>query len=416
MPAAILTPCRPWTGRRVVLGVTGGVAAYKSIQVARDLTRLGATVDAVLTSAAQRFVTPLAYEAVTGRPALTDLFSADGAALHVRLGQEADVVCVAPAGADFLSRAASGRANDLICTTLLATRAPVVICPAMNERMFSHPQVQRNLDHLKQVLGYEVAGPGLGPLAAGEGEGHGRLIEPWQIEEAIGRALTPRGRLAGRRVLVTAGPTRESLDPVRFLGNRSSGRMGYAMAQVAWRRGGQVTLVSGPSELDDPFGVDVVRVETAEEMLAAVTKHASEADVLVFAAAVADYRPVDPSARKVKRAEAGPELGIVMVENPDVAVESLRARKAGSVAVGFALETDDVLANAEKKLTKKGFDLVVANDATEEGAGFGVETNRVTILDAEGGREDLPLLSKSETAEEVWDRAESRLAPEVGRA
>lgn len=404
MPATPLAPRRPWKGKRIVLGVTGGIAAYKSVQVARDLTRLGGEVDVVLTRSAQKFVAPLTFEGVTGRSALTDLFSAEGAALHIRLGRDADVVCVAPATADFLARAAQGRADDLICTTLLATRAPVVLCPAMNDRMYAHPQVQENLGHVRDRLGYQIAGPVEGALAVGEGAGPGRMIEPWQIEEAIGRALQAGGGFAGLRVLVTAGPTHEQIDPVRYVGNRSSGRMGYAIAQAAWRRGADVTLVTGPSSLDPPFGVDVVPVETAVEMHDAVAGLVGSADVSVFSAAVADFRPSAPSRQKVKRDQTGGELSIDMEENPDVALDTRPARKAGSVAVGFALETNDLLENAGKKLEKKGFDLLVANDSTEEGAGFGVPTNRVTILSAGGASEVLPLLSKEEVAEELMDR------------
>ncbi|MEC9015323.1 MAG: bifunctional phosphopantothenoylcysteine decarboxylase/phosphopantothenate--cysteine ligase CoaBC, partial [Gemmatimonadota bacterium] len=228
MKEAAITSQRPWKDSHIVLGVTGSIAAYKSIQVARDLTQLGAKVDVVLTKSAQYFAPPLSFEGVTGRPVLTDLFSAEGAALHVRLGQEADAVCVAPATADFLSRAAQGRADDLICTTLLATQAPVVICPAMNSQMFAHPQVQTNLDHLGSELGYKIAGPTEGPLAAGESDGPGRMIEPWQVVEHLGKALAGASPLTGKQVLVTAGPTREPVDPVRYIGNRSSGRMGYA--------------------------------------------------------------------------------------------------------------------------------------------------------------------------------------------
>lgn len=399
-----------------MLGVTGGIAAYKSIQIARDLTRLGALVDAVLTPSACNFVAPLSFEGVTGRPALTDLFSAEGAALHIRLGREADAVCIAPAGADFLARAAHGRADDLIGTTLLATRAPVIVCPAMNDRMFSHPQVQRNLAHLRDVLGYRIVGPAEGALAVGEGEGPGRMLEPWQIEEAVGRGLAAGGSLMGARVLVTAGPTREPVDPVRYVGNRSSGRMGFAIAQAAWRRGADVTLVTGPSPLNPPFGVDVVEVETAVEMDAAVTARVAEADVTVFAAAVADYRPADPHGGKLKREETGSELSIALEENPDVAGGTVGRRKAGSVSVGFALETDDVAANAEKKLERKRFDLLVANDAGEEGAGFEVETNRVTIFRAGEQPTDLPLLSKDEVAEEILDRVDGVLASRRGDA
>lgn len=404
MSGAELVPRRPWRGRRILLGVTGSIAAYKSIQLARDLTRLGAIVDVVLTDAAQQFVAPLSFQGVTGRRALTDMFSAEGAALHVRLGKEADLVCVAPATADFLARAAQGRADDLLCTTLLATRAPVVVCPAMNDRMFAHPQVQQNLVHLREQLGYRIAGPAQGALAVGEGEGPGRMLEPAEIEEHVGRALAEQEPFAGRQVLVTAGPTREAFDPVRYIGNRSSGRMGYALAQAAWRRGADVTLISGPSALAAPVGVHLVSVETAEEMHAAVSAHIGAADVTVFAAAVADYRPAEARAEKVKRRAQGTDLAVALEANPDIAASTRGARKPGSVTVGFALETSDLVTNAAQKLEAKGFDLVVANDATEEGAGFEVATNRVTILAREAPPEALPLLSKDEVAEEVLDR------------
>lgn len=409
-PGDALAPRRPWQGRRVLLGVTGGIAAYKSVQLARDLTRLGAEVDVVLTAGARQFVTPLSFEGVTGRPVLSDLFSADGAALHIRLAAEADVVCVAPATADFLARAAHGRADDLLCTTLLATRAPVVVCPAMNDRMFSHPQVQANLAHLRDRLGYAVGGPAEGALAAGEGEGPGRMLEPHRIEEHVGRALGGDEGLAGRRVLVTAGPTREPIDPVRYVGNRSSGRMGHAIAQAAWRRGAHVTLVSGPSPLEHPVGVEVVAVETARDMHEAVAGLLPSMDVSVFAAAVSDYRPADPLAEKVKRSESGAVLTLVLTENPDVAADTRTGRRKGSVTVGFALETSELLANAARKLDQKGFDLLVANDATAEGAGFEVDTNRVTILAPGADPEELPLMSKHELAEEILDRVAKRLA------
>ncbi|MCH1570880.1 MAG: bifunctional phosphopantothenoylcysteine decarboxylase/phosphopantothenate--cysteine ligase CoaBC [Longimicrobiales bacterium] len=404
MPADPLEPRRPWNGKRIVLGVTGGIAAYKTIQVARDLTRLGGEVDVVLTRSAQKFVAPLTFEGVTGRPALTELFSAEGAALHIRLGRDADVVCVAPATADFLARAAHGRADDLICTTLLATHAPVVVCPAMNDRMYAHVQVQENLAHLRDRLGYEIAGPVSGALAVGEGSGPGRMIEPWQIEEAIGRALATDEAFSGTHVLVTAGPTHEPIDPVRYVGNRSSGRMGYAIAQAAWRRGADVTLVSGPSSLDPPFGVDLIRVETAQEMHEAVSARIGSTEVNVFSAAVADFRPADARESKLKRSDAGDTMTLDLTQNPDVANDTRSARKSGSVNIGFALETDDVLVHAAGKLERKGFDLLVANDATEEGAGFGVSTNRVTVLLPDGSNEELPLMSKDEVADEMLDR------------
>lgn len=400
----VLSPGRPWRGRRIVLGVTGGIAAYKAVQLARDLTRLGAEVDVVLTRGAREFVLPLTFEGVTGRSVHTELFSTDGAATHIKLGAEADVVVVAPATADLLARAAHGRADDLLTTTLLATRAPVLLCPAMNDRMFSHPQTRANLKHVREALGYRIAGPGTGPLAYGEGQGPGRMLEPREIVEHVGRALGEEEAFLGARVLVTAGPTREALDPVRYVGNRSSGRMGYALARAAWRRGADVVLVTGPTSLDDPPGVEVVRVETAREMLGAVEARIGDADVSVFAAAVADYRPADEAEGKIKREKTGETLEIALARNPDVAGETAGGRKEGAVAVGFALETDDLVANATRKLEAKDFDLLVANDVSEEGAGFDVETNRVTLLARHAEPEALPLLSKDAVAEEILDR------------
>ncbi len=404
LPGRVLHPRRPWEGRRIVLGVTGGVAAYKAVQLARDLTRLGAEVDAILTGGAQEFVRPLSFDAVTGRSTATELFSTEGAALHIKLGSEADVVCVAPATADLIARAAHGRADDLLTTTLLATRAPVLICPAMNDRMYSHPQTQANLRHLHEVLSYHVAGPGTGPLAAGEGSGPGRMLEPHEIVEEIGRALSAASPLRGKKVLITAGPTREAIDPVRFIGNRSSGRMGFALAAAAWRRGADVKVVAGPVALPDPYGVEVFGVETAQEMLECVSEHLPEADVSVFASAVADYRPANPSEGKLKRAEVGPEMTLTLAENPDVAGETRAVRKTGSVSVGFALETGSLVENARAKLEAKGFDLIVANEAEEESAGFDVDTNRVVLLAADGEPEELPLLAKDEVAEVILDR------------
>ena len=401
----VLHPRRPWEGRRIVLGVTGGIAAYKAVQLARDLTRLGAVVDTVLTAGAQRFVQALSFEGVTGRLSATDLFSTEGAALHIKLGSEADVVCVAPATADLIARAAQGRADDLLTSTLLATRAPVLICPAMNDRMYSHPQTQANLGHLRDTLSYRVAGPGTGPLAAGEGDGPGRMLEPHEIVEEIGRVLSEASPLRGKKVLVTAGPTREAIDPVRFVGNRSSGRMAFALAAAAWRRGADVTVVAGPVHLPVPYGVEVIRVETAQEMLDSVSEHLPAADVSVFAAAVADYRPADPSEEKLKRADVGSDMTLTFTENPDVALETRALRKKGSISVGFALETKSLMENAQAKLESKGFDMIVANEAEAEGAGFEVETNHVLLLGADVKAEELPLLPKDEVAEVILDRA-----------
>ena len=399
-----LTPRLPWAGQRIVLGVTGGIAAYKSVQLARDLTRLGALVDTVLTRSAEAFVSALTFQGATGREVYTDLFSVDGAALHVRLGSEADVVVVAPATADLIARAAQGRANDLLAAVLLSTRAPVVLAPAMNDRMYSHPQTQRNLEHCREVLGYGTVGPAVGPLAVGEGEGPGRMLESHEICEHLGRVMGVDGAFEGRNVLVTAGPTREAIDPVRFIGNRSSGRMGFALAREAWLRGANVTLVTGPSSLPSPIGVSIRRVDTAREMLEEVLGVIPHADFLFFSAAVSDFRPTEPRSEKIKRADADGALTIELVRNPDIAQDTRALRRDGAVAVGFALETEDLMAGATKKLREKDFALVVANDPGEEGAGFDVLTNRVTLLTRDGEEEVLPLQSKEDLAREILDR------------
>jgi phosphopantothenoylcysteine decarboxylase/phosphopantothenate--cysteine ligase len=388
----------------VILGVTGGIAAYKSVQVARDLTRLGARVDVIMSSGAQRFLQPLSFQGVTGREVYTDMFSGSGPAAHIRLGMEAEALVVAPATANFLARASQGSAEDLLSTTLLVTRAPVILCPAMNERMFSHPQTKENIRHLQATTGYRIAGPAQGPLAVGEGTGHGRMLEPEEIVQHVGRALGSDPAWEGRRVLVTAGPTREPLDPVRFIGNRSSGRMGFALAGAAWRRGADVTLVTGPTCLQDPVGIDVVRVETGNEMKDQVLSMSSDSDVLIFAAAVSDFKPVDANDQKLKRSRDGEGMDLRLAPTSDIAMSTLEGRKPGAVALGFALETEDLLPNARKKLKEKGFDVVAANDASEEGAGFDVDTNRVTILDTSGGVEELPVLPKEEVAEKLMDR------------
>ena len=392
-----------------MLGVCGGIAAYKAVQVARDLTLLGATVDVVLTEAARRFVAPLSFEGVTGRGPLIDLFAVGGAALHVTLGREADCVCIAPATADFIARAASGRATDLLTTVVVATDAPVVVAPAMNDRMFAHPRTGANLARLEDSPRYHRVGPDAGRLAAGEGSGPGRMAEPGDIVDAVGGVLGGGGVLACAKVLVTAGPTREPVDAVRYLGNRSSGKMGYALARAARLRGAEVTLVTGPATVPAPYGVTVVPVGTALEMRDAVLACIGEADVAIHAAAVADYRPASPSAGKIKRGVAGNELTVDLVANPDIAAESARRMKAGSVAVGFALETSELVARAQEKLAAKGFDFIVANRAGEAGAGFEADTNRVTILGRDPPPRELPLMSKFAVAGEILDLVEERL-------
>jgi phosphopantothenoylcysteine decarboxylase / phosphopantothenate---cysteine ligase len=409
LPARALTPRPPWAGRRVVLGVTGGIAAYKAVQLARDLTRLGAGVDTILTRSAEEFVTPLTFQGVTGREVHRDLFSAEGAARHILLGAHADVVVVAPATGDLLARAAHGRADDLLTTTLLATRAPVLLAPAMNDRMWAHPQTRLNAEHLSDVLGYHLVGPADGPLAAGEGTGPGRMVEVDEIVDHVGRLLGSDVRFRDRKVLVTAGPTREAVDPVRYLGNRSSGRMGFALAREAWLRGGEVTLVTGPSPLPDPVGVTVVRIESAREMLEAVREVIPAMDLNIFAAAVADYRPAEPRAGKMKRDETGSGPTVPLIENPDIARETREIRQKGSASVGFALETEELRERARAKLSDKGFDLIVANDAGEPGAGFEVETNRVTLIFRDGDEEEVPLAGKDRIARTILDRVGERL-------
>lgn len=399
---------RPFDGRRVLLGVTGGIAAFKAVQLARDLAGAGAIVDVVMTAGAHEFVRPLSFEALTGRPVSDSLYAPGEALTHIRLARDADAVVVAPATANTIARAAAGMADDLLTAVLLATDAPVVVCPAMNDRMYAHPQTRANLERLAQI-GYTIAGPAAGPLAWGEGEGPGRMLEPAEILEHVGRALEGETPLSGRTVLVTAGPTREPLDPVRFIGNRSSGRMGYAIASAAWRRGADVVLVTGPSALPPPHGVEVVPVETAAGMLAAVSDRLPGADALVMAAAVADFTPAAPADRKIKKGAGSPPR-VDLEPTADILASTRALRGDRCVVVGFALETHDVLENARAKLEGKGLDLLIANDATEEGAGFEVLTNRVTVLDREGRVEQLPLLAKDAVAELILDRVEARLA------
>lgn len=404
-PGAFQAPRRPWQGRRVLLGVTGGIAAYKSIQVARDLTLLGASVDVVLTHSARAFVGAVTFEALTGRPVHTEIVAEGHALDHIRLAREADVICIAPATADFLARAATGRADDLLTAILLATHAPVVICPAMNDRMWAHAQTQSNAAHLR-TLGYVLAGPAAGPLAHGEGSGPGRVLEPEQIVEHIGRALAPDSPLRGRSVVVTAGPTREAVDAVRVLTNRSSGRMGYALAAAAWRRGADVTLISGPTELTAPVGATVVPAETATDMETAVRNALPSADVLIMAAAIADFRPAAPQQGKIKKDNA-PDV-LPLEPAPDVLRTTRDARPPHLVTIGFALESDNGIDNARAKLSGKGLDLVVLNPAGAADAGFEADTNRVTLV-TDDKAEELPLASKHDVADAILDRIEALL-------
>ena len=399
---------RPFAGRTVVLGVTGGIASYKSAWLARLLTKAGAAVDTVLTRSATEFISPLTFEALTGRAAHSGLFDAGRALEHIALAKGAHAVVVAPATADFLARSATGQADDLLTAVLLATRAPVLLVPAMNDQMWAHPQTQRNVQHLREI-GYQVLDPAEGMLAAGEGEGPGRMPEPEAIFAHLGRVLDSAspGALAGRAVVVTAGPTQEAIDPVRFLSNHSSGRMGVALASAAWRRGAEVSLVAGPLAVSPPVGPQLRRVETTEDMARAVNELMPRTDVLIMAAAPADFRPSAPKPSKIKKGKAAPVLELE--QTPDILRSTIASRRAGAIVVGFALETDDAVANGRAKLREKALDLVVVNDATEPGAGFGVDTNRVTLIGRDGAEEVLPLLSKAEVADAILDHVE-RLA------
>jgi phosphopantothenoylcysteine decarboxylase / phosphopantothenate---cysteine ligase len=397
----------PFRDRRVLVGVTGGIAAYKAIHLVRELALAGAAVDVVLTAGALQFVLPLTFESLSGRPALVDLHSPGDPLRHIRLARESDAIVIAPATANFIARAAAGMADDLLTSVLLATNAPVLVCPAMNDRMYAHAQTQANLEHLAR-LGYRTAGPAEGELAWGEGAGKGRMLEPETILDHVGRLLEGTTPLSGRRVVVTAGPTREAIDPVRYIGNRSSGRMGFALAAAAWRRGADVLLISGPTHLPAPTEVERRDVESAEEMRALVAEALPAADVLIMAAAVADFRPAGAAREKIKKEDAGLSE-IVLERTADVLRSTRPARRAGMVAVGFALETEAAVENGRRKLLDKDLDLLVVNDAREPGAGFEVETNRVTILSRDGEDEEVPLMSKAAVADRILERVAALL-------
>lgn len=394
---------RPFDDRQLLLGISGGIASYKSAWLARLLSKAGAAVDVVMTRSATEFVGPVTFEALTGRPVHTGLFDPGRALDHIRLARAADLVVIAPATADLIARAATGQADDLLTAALLATEAPVLMVPAMNDRMWAHAQTQRNVEHLRQ-LGYHVLEPDEGMLAAGEGSGPGRMPEPETIFAHVGRLLEGATPLSGRRVVVTAGPTREPIDPVRFLSNHSSGKMGVALAAAAWRRGADVLLIAGPLSVAPPTGVRVESVSTTEEMATAVERALPTAHALIMAAAPADFRPAEPASDKIKKESAPP--AVPLAPTRDILRSTRDARGSDTVVVGFALETRDVIEHGRAKLAAKALDLIVVNDATEEGAGFAVDTNRVTLLDRDGNQEALPLLSKSEVADRILDRVE----------
>ncbi|MFO0603218.1 MAG: bifunctional phosphopantothenoylcysteine decarboxylase/phosphopantothenate--cysteine ligase CoaBC [Polyangiales bacterium] len=392
----------PLRGREALLVVGGGIAAYKSATLARELLRLGASVETVLTPAAQRFVTGVTFAGITGRPARTELWDPSfPGELHIELTRRADLVVVAPATADLLARMAAGLADDLATTCLLAAKGEVFVAPAMHPRMWEHPATQAAVGTLR-ARGVRVVGPDTGPLASGE-VGIGRMTEPEAIARAVAEHFARGADLAGLRVLVSAGGTHEAIDPVRFIGNRSSGRMGFALAERARARGAAVTLVTGPVSLPTPAGVEVVRVRSALEMRDAVSPRADAHDVVVMAAAVADYRPAEAAPEKIKKT-AG-ELVIRLVKNPDILAELGEARAAAGrrlpVLVGFAVETGDLIAYARAKLSRKGCDLVVANLAED---GFEGSDNRVTLVRADG-EDALPRMEKTAVADRILDAA-----------
>ncbi len=402
-------PTTALAGRRVVLGVSGGIAAYKAALVARGLVTAGATVDVVMTAGARSFVGPATFEGITGRPVRTEVWEDIPAETHVALARAADVVVVFPATAHLLAKAAAGLADDLLTTSLLAATCPVVLAPAMHTEMWQHPATQDNVARLRD-RGVTLVGPEDGPLMGGD-TGPGRAADPEDVVAAVADAVGSTGDLLGRTVVVTAGGTREALDPVRYLGNRSSGRMGFAVAAAAARRGARVTLVAGPTDLPTPPGVDRVDVVSARDMHAAVLPRAADADVVVKAAAVADFRPSSESDRKLKKADGVPT--ITLEPNPDILADlgSRRREQGGgpTVLVGFAAETHDVEVNARGKLERKGCDLLVVNDITEQGAGFGHDTNRVVVLAADGGRVEVPLATKAQVADRLLDEVVARL-------
>lgn len=388
------------TGKCVVVGVTGGIAAYKACEVVSRLKKLNADVRVIMTRNATEFVQPLTFQSLSHNPVSVDTFAniQTWEIEHIALAQRADLFIIAPATANIIGKLACGIADDMLSTTVMATRAPVLIAPAMNTAMLENPATQQNIRTLES-RGMRMIAPGVGMLACGT-SGAGRMSEPEQIVAAAVEALMPREDFAGLAVVVTAGPTAEPLDPVRFITNRSSGKMGYALAAAARVRGADVTLISGPTALDAPAGVSVVRIRTTQELYDAVMANAG-ADVVIQAAAPADYRAREVSPTKIKR--TGETLMVELVPNPDIAAALGERKRAGQTLVGFAAETNDVVANAQGKLRRKSLDLIVANDVTRAGAGFDVDTNIITLIDAESTRE-LPLMTKREAADRILDR------------
>ncbi len=385
--------------KTIIMGVTGSIAAYKAADLASRFTGNGFRVDVIMTGSAQNFISPLTFRNITGRPVVTTMWDIDSefSVEHVALAEAADIVLIAPATANIIAKIACGMADDMLSCTVLATRAPVVIAPAMNDNMWANSVTQENAAKLIK-RGFTFAGPAHGRLASGK-LGLGRLTGLDEIYGITLQVLGRKGDLAGKNIVVTAGGTQEPVDPVRCLTNRSSGKMGYAIAEAARNRGAQVTLISAPTALPHPPGIKVIDVNTAEEMLKAVQSAVKGADALVMAAAVADFRSVTTAGKKIKRADLA-DLTLELEKTPDI----LAQVKGDFIRVGFAAESHDVIANARDKVKRKGLDLIVANDITEKDCGFGTETNRVTIIDSKGKAEELPLLPKGEVADMILDR------------
>jgi phosphopantothenoylcysteine decarboxylase/phosphopantothenate--cysteine ligase len=391
-------------GKRILFGVCGGIAAFKVAAWVRALRREEARVTVVMTAAASRFVSPLTFAALSGNRVASDMFDSRSAEQipHISLARNSDLIMVAPTTAQTIARLAHGMADDLLATVILAADVPVIIYPAMNSRMYSHPATQANLVRLRE-FGYYVMEPAAGLMACGE-DGPGRLPEWEEAREILLTTLSPAD-LAGQRVLVTAGPTREFIDPARFLSNPSTGKMGYCLARTARRRGAEVVLISGPSVLADPPGIKTIRVTTAAEMQTAVLDHFQEATIVVKAAAVADFRVATVAGQKVKKDEAA--LAIHLQRTPDILADIGERKKAagrGPLLVGFAAESQAHLAAGRRKLAEKNLDLIVVNDIAGCDSGFAVDSNRVTMLDRAGGEETLPLLPKEEVADRIWDK------------
>ncbi len=392
--------------RRVLVGVSGGIAIYKTCSVVRQLTEAGAAVDTVMTASAAEFVRPVTFEALSRRPVLTSLWDRDHALSHLHLGQDAELILLAPATANLLAKTAAGIADDLLTAILLASDAPILAAPAMNDRMWANPATQENISRLSE-RGWRFVGPAVGGLAEGPSTRPGRMVEPDEIVAHTVRMLrASASSLNGKRVLVTAGPTREKIDPVRAISNPSSGLMGYAVAEAAFLRGAEVQLVTGPSQLTVPHGVEVVRVETTAELHRAVEEKLGTSDVLIMAAAPADYRPVSTSDHKLPKTDG--RLTLELEPTVDVLSSTVDKRRPGAVIVGFALESADGESRAREKLHRKQLDLIVLNMARETGSGFETPTNRVSFI-TEDELSELPQLPKSEVAERLLDEVEELL-------